>query len=178
MQLSPGPRKLALTLHVLSSIGWVGAVTVFLALATTGRSTDDADLASGLYRAMDLVVRSAIVPFALMTLLTGVIQGLGTRWGLLRHYSVVIKLVITVAATLVLLTQLDPIGHLADLARAGELQPQTMQTERTSLVVHAAGGLIALLVPTVLSIYKPAGRTRWGRAELEATSADPATVPA
>lgn len=163
MLLSPGPRKLALTFHVVSSVGWLGAVVAFLGLAVTGRGTDDPDLARSTYRAMDVVVRSAIVPFALMTLLSGIIQGLGTRWGLLRHHWVVIKLVITVVATLVLLTELEPIRRLADLSRTGRLGPRSMATERTSLVVHAGGGLAALLIPMVLSIYKPSGRTRWGR---------------
>jgi uncharacterized membrane protein len=163
--LSPGPRKLALTFHVVSSIGWVGAVAAFLALALTGRNTADAELARSSYRAMEVLVRSVIVPMALMTLLTGVIQALGTRWGLVRHYWVVIKLVITVIATLVLLTELEPISHLADLARLGQLEAGAQGTQRTSLVLHSGGGLVALIIPTVLSIYKPPGRTRWGRAE-------------
>lgn len=161
--LSPGPRRVALTLHVLVSVGWIGAVAAFLALAITGRSTGDPELARSVYPAMDVVVRRAIVPLALMALLTGVIQALGTRWGLLRHYWVVIKLIVTVVATLVLFTELEPIAAVSDLARTGQLGPDSLRTERASLVVHASGGLVALLIPMVLSIYKPAGRTRWGR---------------
>ena len=176
MLLSPGPRKLALTFHVLSSVGWVGAVAAFLALAVTGRNTDDPELARSAYRAMEVLVRSVIVPFALMTLLTGIIQALGTRWGLFRHYWVVIKLLVTVIATLVLLTELEPIRYLGDLARLGQLEPGSMGTERTSLVLHAGGGLVALVIPTVLSIYKPPGRTRWGRTDDGASELD--AVPA
>jgi hypothetical protein len=171
MQLSPGPRKLALTAHVLSSIGWVGAVAAFLALAVRGRSSDDLAEARAVYVAMDVIVRAVIVPLALMSILTGVIQGLGTRWGLFRHYWVVIKLVITLIATLVLFSELAPIQDVADLARTGTLTADSMRTERTSLVVHAAGGLLALLIPTVLSIYKPRGLTRWGRRHPAATPA-------
>jgi hypothetical protein len=161
--LSPGPRKLALTLHVLSSVGWVGALAAFLVLAISGRDAEDADVARSVYPAMELVVRSAIVPLALMALVTGVVQGIGTRWGLLRHYWVVIKLVITIVATLVLLDELQPIRELADLARAGELAPDIRRSARDSLVLHSAGGLATLLIPTVLSIYKPRGLTCIGR---------------
>ena len=34
---------------------------------------------------------------------------------------------------------------------------------RIQLVVHAAGGLLVLLVPAILSVYKPAGMTWYGR---------------
>ena len=44
-----------------------------------------------------------IVPLAIASLLTGVVQALATPWGLFRHYWVVIKLFLTVFATLVLL---------------------------------------------------------------------------
>ena len=41
------------------------------------------------------------------------VQSLGTSWGLLRHYWVVIKLLITVFATILLLVHMQPVGHLA-----------------------------------------------------------------
>jgi len=163
MLLSPGPRKLALTAHVLASVGWLGAVAGFLALAATGLNTNDELLMRGVYTSMDVIVRRAIVPLAFLSVATGVLQGLGTRWGLFRHYWVVIKLVITVVATLVLLSELTPIHHLAAAARAGTIAGDAMRTERLSLAVHSGGGLLTLLVPTVLSIYKPRGLTRHGR---------------
>lgn len=163
MPLSPGPRKLALTAHVGSSVGWVGAVAGFLALAIAGVNSEDGQLVRGAYLAMDVIVRFAIVPLALLSVLTGIIQGLGTSWGLFRHYWVVIKLVITIIATVVLLTELGPISEVAGAARAGAFGQETMRDERTSLVVHSGGGLVVLLVPTVLSIYKPRGLTRYGR---------------
>lgn len=55
-----------------------------------------------------------IVPFSVACLLTGLVQSLGTVWGLLRHYWVIAKLLITVAATVLLLVHMQPVGHLAD----------------------------------------------------------------
>ena len=170
MPLSPGPRKLALTAHVVSSVGWVGAVAGFLGLALAGLNSDDAQLVRGAYLSMDLTVRFAIVPLALMAVLTGVIQGLGTPWGLFRHYWVVIKLVITIIATVVLITELDPISEVAGAARTTTFGQETMRDERTSLVIHSGGGLVVLLVPTILSIYKPRGLTRYGRRKQRKTT--------
>lgn len=85
-----------------------------------------------------------------------------------RHCWVVINLVITVVATLALLDELAPIGHLANAARAGTIA-EAMRTEPFSLAVHSGGRLLTLLVPTVLSIDKPRGLTPCGHG-LEAAS--------
>ena len=163
MLLSAGPRKFALTAHVAASVGWAGAVAVFLVLALTGLNSDDGELVRGAYLAMDLITRSVIVPLALMSVATGIVQGLGTKWGLFRHYWVVVKLVVTVIAAVVLLSAVEPITQVADAARLDTFGRDAMRAERTSLVIHSGGGLVTLLVPTVLSIYKPRGVTRFGR---------------
>lgn len=168
MTLSPGLRKLALTTHVTSSLGWLGAAGAFLALAIAGLNSDDAQLVRGSYVAMDVITRFAILPLALAAVASGIVQGLGTRWGLFRHYWVVIKLIITIVATLVLITELAPIRYLAEEASSGTLAAGDLRSQRFSLIVHSGGGLIVLLVPTVLSIYKPKGLTRRGRRRLAA----------
>ena len=40
----------------------------------------------GAYLAMDLIGWFVIVPLSLASLLTGLVQALGTTWGLFRHY--------------------------------------------------------------------------------------------
>ena len=50
---------------------------------------------------------------AFASLLTGLIQSLGTPWGLFRHYRVVVKLLLTVFATAVLLVKMELIGYAA-----------------------------------------------------------------
>lgn len=178
MSLPPSYRKLALTVHVSASIGWMGAAAAFLALALTGfRSTDSAS-ARAAYVAMDVITRWVIVPAALASLASGVVQSLGTPWGLFRHYWVVIKLVITIVATLVLLGQLSSIVALADVAADGSLGRGELREPRLSLVLHSGIGLVVLAVPTVLSIYKPRGLTRRGRRKRAAGRPDHDGPPA
>lgn len=163
MSMGRWTRKLALTAHIVSSVGWLGAVGAFLALAGTGLATSDEQMARAAYRAMEPITRFAIVPLALASLLTGLVSSLGTSWGLLRHYWVVIKLIVTVFAAVVLLLQLGPIAHLADAAEQATLASNDLRGARVSLVAHAAGGLLVLLVPTVLGVYKPPGLTPFGQ---------------
>ncbi|HEU5098981.1 MAG TPA: hypothetical protein VFU22_08180, partial [Roseiflexaceae bacterium] len=44
-----GIRKLVLTAHVTFSVGWPGAVVVFLALAVVGLTSQDAQTVRGAY---------------------------------------------------------------------------------------------------------------------------------
>jgi predicted permease len=71
--MTPRTRKIALTAHVTSSVGWIGAVAVFLALAVTGLSSQDPQTVRAAYLSMELTARLVIVPLALACLLTGLI---------------------------------------------------------------------------------------------------------
>jgi ABC-type anion transport system duplicated permease subunit len=115
------------------------------------------------YLAMELVARFVIVPMAFASLLTGLVQSLGTPWGLFQHYWVLVKLLLTVFATIVLLVKMELIGYAARLAAETTLPRADLGAAGIQLMVHAAGGLLVLLVPMALSVYKPKGRTWYGR---------------
>ncbi len=163
MTLTPPLRKFALTAHVTSSVGWLGAVTGFLALAVAGVTSHDAQMVRAAYLAMELIARFVIVPLALASLLTGFIQSLGTPWGLFRHYWVLAKLLLTVVATVVLLAKMKLVGDAARLAAETTWSGADLRSAGIQLMVHAAGGLLVLLVATTFSVYKPLGVTPYGR---------------
>ena len=162
MLMSPSIRKLALTAHVVSSVGWVGALAVFLAHSIVSVASQDVQVVRAACLAMGLTAWFVILPFSLASLATGVLQAYGTAWGLLRHYWVVVKLLLTLVATSVLLLKLAPISTLATAAKALTFTSTELLDLKASLLVHAAGGLIVLFVATVLAIYKPAGITSRG----------------
>ncbi|HEV8599637.1 MAG TPA: hypothetical protein VGQ69_09780 [Gemmatimonadales bacterium] len=158
-------RKFALTAHVTFSVGWLGAVAGFLALALAGLTSQDVQLARAAYLAMDLTAWFVIVPLSLLTLPTGLVMALGTEWGLFRHYWILAKLVITVLATLLLLVHLQPVGHLAAVVAARTLARGELAGLRLQLVADSGAALVALLATTALSVYKPRGLTPFGRRE-------------
>jgi putative copper export protein len=163
MLMTPGLRKFALTAHVTSSAGWIGAIACFLALAVAGLTSQDPQMVRAAYLAMNLTAWFVIVPLSLASLLTGLVQSLGTTWGLFRHYWVLAKLLLTAFATIVLLLKMELIGYLAGVAAETTLSSADHRAARIELVVHAAGGLLVLLVPAALSVYKPRGMTQYGR---------------
>jgi hypothetical protein len=163
MTMAPSLRKFTLTAHVTSSVGLLGSIAAFLALAVAGLTRQDEQIVRAVYLAMDLTARFVIVPLAFASLLTGLIQSLGTPWGLFRHYWVLAKLLLTVFVTIVLLIKMDLISYAARLAAETILSRADLRAAGIELAVHAAGGLLVLLVPAALSIYKPWGLTPYGR---------------
>jgi hypothetical protein len=163
MTMTPRLRKFALTAHVTSSVGWLGAVAAFLALAVAGLTSRDAQMVRAAYLAMGLTAWFVIVPLSLASPLTGIVQSLGTTWGLFRHYWVVAKFLITIPATIVLLLHMQPISRLAGAAAESALSGTELRGLRIQLVANAGAALLVLLVATALSVYKPQGMTRYGR---------------
>jgi hypothetical protein len=162
MIMTPGARKLALTAHVTSSVGWLGAVVSFLVLAIAGLTGHDAQMARSAYLAMELTGWWVLVPLSFASLLTGLIQSLGTTWGLFRHYWVVIKLLMTIPATILLLVHMRPIGRLAGVAAETTVFGPELGGIRIQVLADAAAALLLLLVAVTLSVYKPRGLTPYG----------------
>lgn len=171
--MTPRLSKFALTAHIACSVGWLGALAGWLALAIAGLTSQDAQLVRAADLAMELTARFVIVPLAFASLLTGIVQSLGTPWGLFRHYWIVAKLLLTVFATIVLLLKTEQISRVAAATLAG---PELRQT-RIGLAVHAGGGLLVLLVITALSVFKPWGRTRYGRRKQQQETAERTSLP-
>jgi len=110
MTMAPRLRKVALTAHISSSVGWLGAIAGFLALAITGLTHRDAQIVHAAYLGMDWIGWFVLVPLSIASLLTGLVLSLGTAWGLFRHYWVLATLLINVLATIVLLMFMQNLG--------------------------------------------------------------------
>lgn len=164
MRVPPALRRCGLTLHVLSSVGWVGAVVVYLALGAGAVWADDPALTRAAYVSMDWAAWLVLVPLAVTSLVTGVVQALATPWGLFRHYWVIVKLVIALVATGVLLVYTQTLASFAETAAlpAWTAADQALLAS-PSVVLHTVGALVLLGMATVLAVYKPAGLTRHGQ---------------
>jgi hypothetical protein len=159
--MPPRLRRLALTLHLTVSVGWLGGVAAFLALGIIGLTSQQPQTVRGVYLVMEPAAWLVLVPLALASLLTGLVQALGTTWGLFRHYWVLFKLLITVFATMVLLMYMQTFAALADVA--ADPSADLALVRNASPAQHAALALLLLVVATVLAIYKPRGMTRYGQ---------------
>lgn len=160
MAFAPALRRFTFTTHVTSSVGWVGAVLVFLALAAIGLTSQDERTVRGAYLVMAPAAWFVLVPLAHASLLSGVVLSLGTPWGLIRHYWVALKLVITAFSTVILMIYLGTFRQMAGVA--ADPVAELGLVRNPSPLVHASLALVLLLVATVLAIYKPFGLTPYG----------------
>jgi hypothetical protein len=169
MTMPGGLRKFVLATHLTFSTGWIGAVVAYLALGVAAVTSQDAQTLRAAWIAMELTGWYVIVPLALASLLTGLVMALGTKWGLFRHYWVLISLVLTVFATVVLILHMPDVTVLADVAREAEggrldgLSNHLYAQLDDGDLLHPALGLVVLLVIQVLNVYKPQGVTPYGR---------------
>lgn len=161
--MGPRLRKLVLTVHIVAAGGWIGAVAAYLVLALAASTRDSAETVRAAFVAMELLY-FALVPLAAAALLTGLVQALGTNWGLFRHYWVLAKFVLIAVAFTVMLLNLDKVSAHAD--HVSHMRGADLPGAGHDLQ-HALGGLAILLLAAILGIYKPRGLTRYGRRKRE-----------
>jgi hypothetical protein len=144
-------HKVALTAHVLASVGWFGVAVLVAVLLITASTTGDATYSLALYRSVQTAIWVS-VPLGLIAAATGVVLGLGTTWGFVRHWWVVAKQVIAAA---VVATDLVLVAPGVRDAIDGQLS--------RPLIGPAIAHCVVLAVATILSVWKPRGRTPLGR---------------
>jgi hypothetical protein len=153
-------RRLVFTTHVSSSVGWAGAVCVFIALAAIGLTSPHEPTVRGVYLLMAPAAWLVLVPLAHASLLSGLSISLGTPWGLFRHYWVAMKLTITAFSTVILLIYMGTFREMAGVAADPVVELGLVRNP--SPMVHGILALFLLLVAIVLSVYKPFGMTSYG----------------
>jgi hypothetical protein len=178
MTLSVALRRVTYATHVTSSVGWLGAVLVFIALASLGLSSQDERTVRGAYLVMAPAAWFVLVPLAHASLFSGIALSLGTPWGLIRHYWVAIKLVITVFSTVILMIYMGTFRQMAGVA--SDPAVELVLVRNPSPLVHSILAVVVLAAATMLAIYKPFGMTPHGIREQmrrRPASQGPVTAP-
>jgi hypothetical protein len=141
-------RRLAVWVHVLSSVGWMTCALALFALLVPALRGG----APWAVEAAHHLDTQVLAPLANTSAATGLVLSLGTAWGLAVHRWVLAKLVIT-------LVQLY-LGIFV-LSAALDTAADTLRVS-PALVVGTALMAGAIAVQAWLSVAKPGGRTRWG----------------
>jgi hypothetical protein len=159
--MGPRTRKIALTAHVATSVGWLGAAYTMVVLTICGLVSTNPALRLACYEITHLFDEVVNIPLGLSMLTSGLIVSLGTKWGLVKYRWVLTKFVVSTALLVLIpvlsVPRLEPLIH----------QLQSGLPVATGLAVAqvaiSLGTVAALTVVTTISVFKPWGRTRWGR---------------
>jgi hypothetical protein len=153
-------RKTFLVAHIVSAGTWIGIDVMVAVLVLTGWFGSDAEVRSLAYRALATFVVWPMLVSGLVCLVTGVVLGLGTKYGLLRYWWVAVKLVLNLVLCTLILVALQPgMDEVAGYGRdvlTGSPNPAVV----TSLFFPPAVSLTTLALATVLGVVKPWGRIR------------------
>jgi hypothetical protein len=153
-------RRTTLILHIIAGGTWIGIDVMVAVLVWTGWFGPDADVRGLAYRALAAFAVWPMLTAGLVCLGTGLLLGLGTKWGLLRYWWVAVKLVLNLVLCTLILVALEPgmaaVGAYGSDLAGGAGPPD----EVSSLFFPPAVSLTALTFATVLSVVKPWGRFR------------------
>ena len=166
-RLTPAVRKAVLVLHAITGISWMGVDIALFVLLMTARTTNDPTLVVSGFNAIRIIVPVAVPPLSLGILLTGLILGLGTPWGLVRYWWVLVKLILSLVMTvLVFLSLIPAINSMAALSvtsTSADAVRASLGSLPTQLMFPPVVSFLMLGVATILSIFKPWRRTPWSR---------------
>jgi hypothetical protein len=152
-------RRTILVVHVAASAGWLGLTLGLLALALTAATTQSLPMIEAACRSMKVFTDWLVIPVALLTLLSGLVLSLGTKWGLARHRWVYTKFWLTLITLTASVFALRPgVNEAADAVASG-----TPPADPLDLVMGPAVSLSTYVFMTVISILKPWGLTQRGR---------------
>jgi hypothetical protein len=149
IRLRPAARRLVLTAHIVAGVGLLGSVAAVLAINVRAAATSDPQLAAASYDLLAMFTVLFGIPLSMAALASGVLLGLASKWGAVRHAWVAAKLVLLLGVILVGALVLGP-G--TEAMRAGDGGAEAR------LIAGSAYDVIALLAATGLSVFKPRRR--------------------
>jgi ferredoxin-NADP reductase len=168
-------RKVWLTVHIGVAVSWLGLSLGMTALAVAGLTADTHAVRHGAYELMHLFDLTLVIPSMAVSVLSGLVLSLGTPWGLVRHWWVLLKFIIALSLPAVAaFFESKWIRSLQALTKDPAAEPGGTGL---TLAVCLATFTLLLWVAVILSVLKPGGRTRWGRGG-ERTRRDGARAPA
>jgi len=140
-----------LTLHIVAGVGLLGDVAAILAINVRAATTSDPQLAASAYELLTIFPVLFGIPLSMTSLATGLVLGLGSKWGVLRYRWVTAKLLLNVSVILVGALLIGPATEAMVAGRDGS---------EAVLIGASAYDVVALLLATGLSVFKPGRRRR------------------
>jgi uncharacterized membrane protein len=162
-RLDARQRKTVLLLHIIAGGTWFGLDVAMAVLVFTAIGTDSAAVRAHTLQSLQLVTVWPMFSAAMLSLITGILLGLGSRYGLVRYWWVAIKLGLNlVLATLIVTSLRGEVAEAADLGRQLALGA-SLGWDFTDLLYPPIVSPTALTVAFLLAIFKPWSRIRGSR---------------
>jgi hypothetical protein len=153
INLTPRVRRAVLTAHIIASVGLLGDCAAIVAISIRAAATSDPELAASAYELLSMFGFIFGIPLSLVSLATGVVLGLGSKWGVLRHNWVIAKLLVILSVIVVGALVIGPQTEAMASGRGGS---------ESVLILASVYDVVALGLATGLSVFKPGRSARAG----------------
>jgi len=149
MRLGSRTRKAILLVHILAAGTWLGVDVVMAVFVGVAAATDDLETRAFCFRALDTFAVVPLLVAGTISLLSGILLGLGSKYGLVKYWWVAVKLGLNLLLTVLVLVGLAP-----------AIQRSIEQVAVGDLAYPPVVSPVCLLIAYTLAIFKPWGRIR------------------
>ncbi|MDQ0894900.1 hypothetical protein [Agromyces ramosus] len=157
LRLSPRIRKVVLLTHIAAAGAWLGLDLVLGVLVFTAFTASAVQSAAAAASVASFATWP-LITVGLVTLVTGVLLGVGSKYGLVRYWWVLAKLVLNVVLVTLVVLVLAPGTSALSGAALDSLAAGTAPTLPSTLVFPPIVSSTAVIVAMALAVFKPWGR--------------------
>ncbi|MFD2614253.1 hypothetical protein [Paenibacillus gansuensis] len=166
-RLSQKKKSILVAIHVISVASWIGGTLGMLLLGLYLRTAENGSQLVYTIASMEVIDENLLKYPALLSLLTGILLSVWTQWGLVKHYWIIAKLVLTIMTIMLGILFLDnwtaSLGEMIHEMGFATLQDQTFQTRWMSMIIMSSFNLVCLLFMVFLTYLKPFGKVKKSR---------------
>jgi hypothetical protein len=157
-RLTGSARKAVLTTHIASAVALLGTTAGLAIMGVRTAGSDEFHQAHAVYDVMSLLTFSLGIPLSFIALASGVLLATTSRWGLFGYWWVTTKLALLVGVVVIGATVTG--ASIDTMLDVTERQVPEADGARWTLVAAAATQGAMVLTASVLSVFRPGGRTR------------------
>ncbi|MFW2367410.1 MAG: hypothetical protein ACN4GW_13410 [Desulforhopalus sp.] len=158
-KLSMSGQKFLKAIHLIAVGLWLSCVIVLLVMPVIARQIvtgEELYMYNIVYHFIDMYI---LTPAAIVTLCTGIVYSLFTKWGFFKHgwlvYKWIATLAIIISGTFYLGPMVTKMLAITDLKRLGALSDTYYLQGVTVGIWAAIINTLLLLVAVFFSVYKP-----------------------
>jgi hypothetical protein len=159
IQFTIKSQKWLKSFHLLFAAVWLTCGTIMLSFTLVARTLDNADQLYMLNYLTDFIDMKILVPAAMLTLLTGLLYGIFTKWGFFKHKWLVFKWIVTVSIIVTGTIFTGPwITEMTAMVKSDGMavlqNSHYQEISRSQLTVGLCMN-ITLIITVFISVFKP-----------------------
>lgn len=158
-KLTISHQKLLKSVHLIAVSIWLSSVITLMLLPIISKKLSSGDEVYMYNLAYHFIDMAILTPAAIITLITGLIYSLFTKWGFFRHgwlvYKWIVTLVIIITGTVYLGPMVTNLLEISDVKRIGALQDQYYLRGQLIGLLAAIINSSLLTIAVIFSVYKP-----------------------